>query len=180
MGDYITVVHPDPVISQKTAALEYQENTLEGFLASLAMDVDAIELDLHITRDKQIVLHHDPVLSSYNCFPENDKQRLIVAQSTLSELKALRCHNHKLSRDYQLPTFLQVLEEYEQSDQTKAIYIEIKVWDELIKNNPLRKGLTIGDMHYPDEEVASLVLADIRRFDPAAYTHLTHPTKKEG
>lgn len=165
IGAQITGAHADTVISHKTAGLEYPENTLEGFRASLAMDVDAIELDLHITRDKQIVLHHDPVLSSYNCFPENDKQRLIVAQSTLSELKALRCHNHKLSRDYQLPTFLQVLEEYEKSDQTKALYIEIKVWDELIENNPLHKGLTISDMHYPDDEVASLVLADIRRFD---------------
>jgi glycerophosphoryl diester phosphodiesterase len=160
-------VQADIVISHKTAGLEYPENTLEGFKASLNMPVDAIELDLHVTRDKQIILHHDPVLSSYNCFPEHDKQRLIIAQSLLADLTALNCRNHKVDRDYRLPTFRQILEEYETSDQSKALYIEIKVWDELIENNPLHRELLISDMHYSDEEVAALVLAEIRRFNLA-------------
>ena len=155
----------DLVISHKTAGMEYPENTLAGFEASLNMPVDAIELDLHVTRDKKVILHHDPVLSSYNCFSENDQQRLIVAQSTLADLTALTCRNHKVSRDYQLPTFHQILEEYRKSDQSKALYIEIKVWDELIEHNPLHRGLVIADMHYDNKEVAQLVLDDIRRFN---------------
>jgi len=41
---------------------KYPENSLPAFLASLEAGVDAIELDVHATRDNVVVVHHDPVL----------------------------------------------------------------------------------------------------------------------
>ncbi|MEP6905115.1 MAG: glycerophosphodiester phosphodiesterase [Gemmatimonadales bacterium] len=41
---------------------KYPENSVPAFLASLEAGVDAIELDVHATRDKVVVVHHDPVL----------------------------------------------------------------------------------------------------------------------
>ena len=37
------------------------ENTLPGFLLALEHGADAIELDLHVTGDGVVVVHHDPV-----------------------------------------------------------------------------------------------------------------------
>lgn len=152
------------VISHKTAGAEYPENSVEGFRASLAMNVAAIELDVHMAKYGAIVLHHDPVLSSYNCFDKDDDTRLIVAQMTAEELAALDCFNHKVGERYKIVTLERFLEIYQETDQTKKLLLEIKVWDELIENNPLHVGLTIEDMHYPDDEVASAVYQVLRRF----------------
>lgn len=152
------------VISHKTAGLEYAENSLEGLRASLAMDVAAIELDVHMVKDGAIVLHHDPVLSSYNCFSKDDDARLIVAQQTAEDLAALDCMNHKVGKPYKIVTLDEFLSVYRDSDQSKKLLLEIKVWDELIENNPLHVGLDIEQMHYPDSEVVQAVYKVLRRY----------------
>lgn len=157
-------VQAEFVISHKTAGLEYPENTYEGFVASLDMPVDAIELDLHVTNDKQLVLHHDPVLSSYNCFNKNSKQQVVIAQTSAADLIAIECFNHKVNLAYRLPLFSDVLSAYIESDQSKSLFIEVKVWDELIEHNPLHKGLNTGEMHYPEKEVARLVYEQLRSY----------------
>lgn len=169
------IIKPDPghaseeaatdlVISHKTAGLEYPENAEEGFRASLAMDVGAIEMDVHMVRDGRIILHHDPVLSDYNCFAKGDKTRLIIAEQTLESLAALDCWNHKVNAPYRIATLDHFLEIYRDTGANKKLLIEIKVWDELIENNPLHEGLDIGKMHYPDAEVARSVYSVLRRF----------------
>lgn len=40
----------------------HRENTLPGFLAATAAGADGWELDVHLTRDGVVVVHHDPVL----------------------------------------------------------------------------------------------------------------------
>ena len=153
------------VVSHKTAGLEYPENTYEGFLASLTMPVDAIEIDLHVTKDKQLVLHHDPVLSSYNCFEKTSQQRVVIAQTPVSDLLALKCFNHKIDAAYRLSKFSDVLDAYAESDQSKLLLVEVKVWDELIENNPLHKDLDTEAMHYPHKQVARLVYEQLRLYD---------------
>ena len=41
----------------------WPENTLAGFAAAIALDVDAIELDVVMTRDGAVVVAHDPCLN---------------------------------------------------------------------------------------------------------------------
>ncbi len=41
----------------------YPENTLEGFHAAAALGLRAVELDVGITRDGAVVVHHDPALN---------------------------------------------------------------------------------------------------------------------
>jgi glycerophosphoryl diester phosphodiesterase len=165
-----TQAHSGWIISHKTAGLEYPENTVEGFEASLAMPVDAIELDVHLVKEGRFVLHHDPVLSDYNCFPKGDDTRIVVAQQTVEQLEALDCLNHKVkdqqgnSTPYKIVSLERFLEIYQASDQNKALLLEIKVWDELIENNPLHVGLDISTMHYPDEEVATAIYRTLRQY----------------
>lgn len=40
----------------------HRENTLPGFLAATAAGADGWELDVHMTRDGVVVVHHDPAL----------------------------------------------------------------------------------------------------------------------
>ena len=151
------------LVSHKTAGLEYPENSLDGFENSLAMrDVQAIEIDLHLTKDKKLVLHHDPVLSSYNCFDKGSERRVVIAQSSLQSLMALDCMNHKVGKRYQLPSLDQVLRVYRASASEQQLLIEVKVWDELIHNNPLHSGLDSSAMHHPDGEVVERLYAKLR------------------
>lgn len=41
----------------------FPENTLEGIRATIAMGVGAIEIDVGVTRDGEVVVHHDPALN---------------------------------------------------------------------------------------------------------------------
>jgi glycerophosphoryl diester phosphodiesterase len=48
------------IISHRGGALEYKENTIYAFKKSLENDkVSGIELDIHFTRDNEIIINHD-------------------------------------------------------------------------------------------------------------------------
>jgi glycerophosphoryl diester phosphodiesterase len=72
------------IIAHRGASAEKPENTLAAFRRALAIGVDAIELDVHVTRDGVVVVFHD-----------DDLQRLTglrgrLAAKTWRELSALR------------------------------------------------------------------------------------------
>ncbi|HEU5394401.1 MAG TPA: glycerophosphodiester phosphodiesterase family protein, partial [Candidatus Methylomirabilis sp.] len=43
------------------------ENSLPAFERALQLGVDTLELDLHFTRDQQVVVFHDPTLTAGKC-----------------------------------------------------------------------------------------------------------------
>ena len=57
-----TVVTPAVVHAHRGGAAEYPENTLEAMLHAVSIGVPVLEMDLHVTRDHQVVLSHDPYL----------------------------------------------------------------------------------------------------------------------
>ncbi|HET7586262.1 MAG TPA: glycerophosphodiester phosphodiesterase [Gemmatimonadaceae bacterium] len=52
------------LIAHRGARTERRENTLSAFLRALELGAEAIELDVHATRDGIVVVHHDPTLSA--------------------------------------------------------------------------------------------------------------------
>lgn len=50
------------IVAHRGTPREHPENSLPGFARALAIGVDAIELDVHLTADGVPVVHHDPVL----------------------------------------------------------------------------------------------------------------------
>jgi glycerophosphoryl diester phosphodiesterase len=50
-------------IAHRGAKRELPENTIPAFLRAFGRGADAIELDVHTTRDGVVVVHHDPDLS---------------------------------------------------------------------------------------------------------------------
>lgn len=51
------------VIAHRGASRLERENTLEAFVRAREVGADAVELDVRITGDGHLVVHHDPVLS---------------------------------------------------------------------------------------------------------------------
>jgi glycerophosphoryl diester phosphodiesterase len=51
------------IIAHRGASGEAPENTLAAFRRALAIGVDAVELDVHLSADGEPVIIHDPVLA---------------------------------------------------------------------------------------------------------------------
>ncbi|HWJ16473.1 MAG TPA: glycerophosphodiester phosphodiesterase [Gemmatimonadaceae bacterium] len=49
-------------IAHRGAKREFPENTLSSFQRAFELGADAVELDVHATRDGVVVVHHDPTL----------------------------------------------------------------------------------------------------------------------
>jgi glycerophosphoryl diester phosphodiesterase len=70
-------------IAHRGASGTEPENTLRSFSRALAMNVDAIELDVHLTKDKKLVVIHD------NSVGRTTNGRGYVKNLTLKQLKKL-------------------------------------------------------------------------------------------
>lgn len=52
------------IISHRGSGFKYKPNTKEAILYSLSMDyIDGVEFDVRITKDKKIVIIHDPIIN---------------------------------------------------------------------------------------------------------------------
>lgn len=63
------------------------ENTLPAFERALQLGVDTLELDLHFTRDQQVVVSHDPTLTAGKCRRVAPDLPAAIADLTLQDLK---------------------------------------------------------------------------------------------
>ena len=99
-------------IAHRGAPREFDENTLDGFLRALERGADAVELDVHRTRDGAVVIHHDPELAS------SDGHRTPIAD--LSETEIARC---VLPRGGRVPTLAAVMDAI---GDRATVYIELK------------------------------------------------------
>ena len=71
------------VVGHRGAPSRAPENTLASFQAALAIGVDAIELDVHLSRDGHLVVIHDENLA------RTTNGQGLVHEHTMAELKAL-------------------------------------------------------------------------------------------
>ena len=71
------------VVGHRGWPLVYPENTLVGFKAALELGVDALELDVHVTKDDHVVVIHDEQLD------RTTDGKGAVREATLAELKGL-------------------------------------------------------------------------------------------
>jgi glycerophosphoryl diester phosphodiesterase len=83
-GDTGILVH-----GHRGARARRPENTIPAFEYAIGQGVDALEMDMAVTKDNVIVLSHDPVLHSPICTgPGND---VAIHSITLAELRAWDC-----------------------------------------------------------------------------------------
>ena len=93
------------VVAHRGCRSLYPENTLEGFRKAIKLGVDAIEFDVHPTRDGKLVITHD------NTLERCSNGTGMVHDHTLEELKALDFGSWKGEqfRGTQIPTLEEAL-----------------------------------------------------------------------
>lgn len=105
------------------------ENTVEGYLLAVEKGVDVVEIDVYMTKDKQLVVFHDETTGRlWN-------QNLDVKTSTLAELQALSLNASTAAqypdyKDVQIPSFEECLEALK--DTGVQLFVEIKSADTTI------------------------------------------------
>lgn len=106
----------DPVerIGHRGAKREFPENSIPAFRRAFELGADAIELDVHATRDGVVVVHHDPTLGS----AARDRRGRAIAELDWSDVKAV-----DLGGGAGIPTLAEALAV---TPASGAVYVEIK------------------------------------------------------
>jgi glycerophosphoryl diester phosphodiesterase len=132
------------------------ENTLPAFEYAIAEGVDALELDLAVTRDNVIVVSHDPVLEPPVC--TGPREKAVIHELTLAEVKQWDCGakpNPAFPRQQAVPgTRMPTLEEvFALAPKGKFLFnIETKSFPEHPELTP------------PPEKFSRMVLELVRRY----------------
>lgn len=99
-------------ISHRGAHHTHPENSIPAFLRAIELGADAIELDVHATRDGTVVVHHDAEVGA----PGMPRRRLAdIPDSDLG--------NYKLGDGIEIPTLPGVLKAIGDS---AFVYVEVK------------------------------------------------------
>ncbi len=76
----------------------FPENTIPAFLKALDLGVTTVELDVVITKDKKVILSHEPWMSASICLDpdsaeisEKDEKKLNIYSMTYEEIQAFDC-----------------------------------------------------------------------------------------
>ncbi|MBM3763201.1 MAG: glycerophosphodiester phosphodiesterase [Acidobacteria bacterium] len=132
------------------------ENTIPAFEYALAQGVDALELDLAVTKDNVLVVSHDPEMNSKICKGPEGLPRTI-RQLTLAQVKQFDCGSlqnpefpkQKTVPGTRIPTFAEVLK------LAKKHKVDLNVETKIF---PAKPELTPSP-----EEFAKLVLDEVRK-----------------
>ena len=73
-----------PVVGHRGNSAHAPENTLESFDQAVALGVDALEFDIRLTADGEVVVHHDPTVARTTA-GEGAVAALRITDRTLSE-----------------------------------------------------------------------------------------------
>lgn len=106
------------VIGHKGGSTKYAENTMPAFQAAMMEDWDMIELDVQLTKDKQVVVCHDTNIKRMTGIDR------YVYDMTLSELKSIPIlEEYSGEKNLTMPTLDEVVA---YAKGKKALMIELK------------------------------------------------------
>src|SRR4051794_17759591 len=100
----------------------WAENSLGGFRNVLSLGVDAVELDVHLSHDNEIMVMHDPLLD------RTTNGRGPLHNLTAEALGQLRLND---TLDERIPTLAQVLDVFEPSKLELEIEFKLGAEGEL-------------------------------------------------
>jgi glycerophosphoryl diester phosphodiesterase len=131
------------------------ENTLPAFEYAIAAGVDALELDMAVTKDNVLVVSHDPELRAPVCTGPTEKA--VIHELTLAQVRQWDCgakQNPAFAKQQAVPgTKMPTLDEvFALAPRGKFLFnIETKIFPDRPEVTP------------PPEEFARMVLAAIRK-----------------
>ena len=109
------------IVAHRGLPEDYPENTIIAYRHALMLHIDMLEIDVHYTKDKELVVIHDDTIDRTS----NGKGK--VSDFTLKELKALDFGFYKGEKfkGESIPTFDEVLDLADNFSQ--KLLIEIKI-----------------------------------------------------
>jgi glycerophosphoryl diester phosphodiesterase len=158
------------VHGHRGARARFPENTLPAFEYATKLGVDFLEMDIAITKDRHLVISHDPHISSIICL---DPQRKIIKEEplifslTLAQVKSYDCGTLKNPRfpdqhpvpGTKKPTLdevFQLIQKMEAAKNPNAKRIKFNIETKIFADHP---EYTVGP-----EEFVNLLLAKIKEF----------------
>ncbi len=165
------------------------ENTIPAFLKALELGVTTLEMDVVISRDRKVVVSHDPYISSDFCLtPEGrhihheDQKRLLLFSMDYDRIRSFDCgsfRNQRFPHQKTQKTFKPLLEEvlllseeFCTNNRQNIFYnIEIKStqgYDDIYQPEPAEFCSLVQEvinMHVPSDRIC------IQSFDVRALKH---------
>ncbi|MCF8276190.1 MAG: glycerophosphodiester phosphodiesterase [Flavobacteriales bacterium] len=147
----------------------FPENSIEGFLAAVELQVNTVEMDVVVTKDGKVVVSHEPWVSSVICWGLEDKpvpegKGLVIYQMTYDQLTNYNCGS-QVHPDFPLqakmatfkPLLSDVITEVEAN--ASALELEPLKYSIEIKSTPEGDGV----FHPAPKEFCELVLNVIKQ-----------------
>jgi glycerophosphoryl diester phosphodiesterase len=100
----------------------YAENSIPGFLAALDAGADGIELDVHLTADDDVIVHHDYRLGRTTEITEIDGRHLVGHLSS-AELTEIPLTGDESAT---LPTLAEVMQSVRSVLGDREVWVELK------------------------------------------------------
>jgi glycerophosphoryl diester phosphodiesterase len=143
------------IIGHRGARFEAPENTLTGFAWSNRLAIGAVEFDVRLTRDEQLVVIHDATVD------RTTNGTGMIAELTLAEITALdaRAQFPDWPEPATIPTFAEVIDAV---DPRQHLMVEIKT------DTPEREERIITGVLRKLELRGQTQRATITSFDPVA------------
>ena len=151
------------ILGHRGASGHAPENTLEAFKLAMDMGAEGFELDVHLSKDGELVVIHDETVDR-----TTDGTGLVV-EKTLAELKQLdACKGMEAYRGARIPTLREVYELIRDTDH--IVNVEIKT-DDIFYPQIEEKCLALeAEMGMKGRIVYSsfnhYTIANLRRLDP--------------
>lgn len=147
----------------------FPENSIEGFLTAVELQVNTLEMDVVISKDDKVVVSHDPWVSSIICWDRNDKpvsegKELRIYGMSYDELTNYNCGSQPLPdfpQQIKIPTFKPLLSEVITEVEASAAALEVSpvYYNIEIKSTPEGDGI----FHPAPQKYCELVLEVIRK-----------------
>lgn len=108
------------IFAHRGYSSKYPENTLAAFKAAAKLDIDGVELDVHLTKDREVVVIHDEKIN------RTSNGKGYVKDMTLKELRKFDFGSwfHPKFHGEKIPTLAEVLDVFK--DTHHRINIELK------------------------------------------------------
>ena len=151
--------HPILVHGHRGARARRPENTIPAFQYAIEQGVDALEMDMAVTRDNVIVISHDPILQPPVCSgPAGNAEKAVIHELTLAEVRQWDCgavRNPRFDTQQTVPgTRMPTLDEVFQLAPSGHFDYNIET----------KSFLDKPEYTPPPEEFARMVLAKIRQY----------------
>jgi glycerophosphoryl diester phosphodiesterase len=149
------------VIAHQGSQAHRPGNQLSSFRHAMNHDIDSLELDLHVTQDRQLIVYHHPALDPKTCTDAQGRaisSSLYIHKMPLAEVKKYLCGTrpHPLFPQQKAePEPLSTLDEFldlylAQPNRALPLFIEIKHDD------------VVFDTYWPIKDFVALTLDTLR------------------